>query len=67
MRTLGIVAIAVALALALASLSFIGLAYTEGWSGPACNLAGGLCERPSLLLIPIVATLAWGFMVLRAK
>jgi hypothetical protein len=67
MRTLGIVAIAGALVLAVASLSFVGLSYTEGWSGPTCYVAGGLCERPLLLLVPIVATLAWGFMVLRAE
>jgi hypothetical protein len=65
MRTLGIGALAAALAMALASTAFIGLAYSNGWSGTACFVGGGLCERPSLLLIPVLATAAWGLMLLR--
>ncbi len=33
------------------------------WVTQVCPRGGELCQRPSLLLIPILATLAWGLMV----
>ena len=65
MRTLGIGAIAGAMAMAIASTAFIGLAHFNGWSGTVCFVGGGLCDRPSLLLIPVLATAAWGLMLLQ--
>ena len=65
MRTLGIGALAAALVMALASTAFVALAHSNGWSGAACFVGGGLCDRPSLLLIPVLATAASGLMLLR--
>lgn len=65
MRTLGIAAIAMAAFLATLSIIFIGLAYSDGWSGgSACTVAESLCRRPALLAIPISVAMAWGLMVL---
>lgn len=64
MRTLGISAIVVAVALAALSMIFVGLAHDTGWSGgSACSMAESLCRRPSLMAIPILATMAWGLML----
>jgi hypothetical protein len=68
MRTLGISAIAVAAGLATLSIIFIGLAHDNDWSGgPACSMAESLCRRPSLMAIPILATMAWGLMLITDK
>jgi len=68
MRTLGISAIVMAVALATISIIFIGLAHDNGWSGgPACSMAEGLCRRPSLMAIPVLATMAWGLMLMTEK
>lgn len=64
MRTLGISAIVMAVALATVSIIFIGLAYDNGWSGAACSMAESLCHRPSLMAIPVLATIAWGLMLI---
>jgi len=65
MRTLGISAIVMAVALATVSIIFIGLAYDNGWSGgAACSMAESLCHRPSLMAIPVLATMAWGLMLI---
>jgi hypothetical protein len=65
MRRLGISAITIAGCLAILSIIFIGLAYSDGWSGgSACSMAESLCRRPSLLAIPVALTTAWGLMVL---
>jgi len=64
MRTLGISAIALAVGLAALSVIFIGLAYDNGWSGGStCSMAESLCRRPSLMAIPVFATMAWGLML----
>ena len=68
MRTLGISAIVMAVALATLSIIFIGLAHNNGWSGgPACSMAESLCRRPSLMAIPVLATVAWGLMLVTDK
>jgi hypothetical protein len=68
MRTLGISAIVMAVALATISIIFIGLAQDNGWSGgPACSMAASLCRQPSLMAIPILATVAWGLMLMTEK
>jgi hypothetical protein len=68
MRTLGISAIVTAAALAALSIIFIGLAQDNGWSGgPACSIAESLCRRPSLMAIPVLATMAWGLMLMTDK
>ena len=65
MRTLGFSAILMAVALATLSIIFIGLAYDNGWSGgPACSMAESLCQRPSLMAIPILASIAWGLLLI---
>jgi hypothetical protein len=65
MRTLGISAIVLAAGLAALSIIFVGLAYNNGWSdGPACAMADSLCRRPSLMAIPVIATMAWGLMLM---
>jgi hypothetical protein len=51
------------LAMALASVAFVALASQHGWSGGPCEIAGGFCERPLLLLVPVLTTLAWGLML----
>jgi hypothetical protein len=54
-----------ALALATLSIIFIGLAHGNGWSGgPACSMAESLCRQPSLMAIPVLATVAWGLMLM---
>ncbi len=68
MRTLGISAIVMAVTLATLSIIFIGLAHNNGWSGgPACSMAESLCRRPSLMAIPVLATVAWGLMLVTDK
>ena len=65
MHTLGLSAIVMAVALATLSIIFVGLAYGNGWSGgPACSMAESLCHRPSLMAIPVLATMAWGLMLM---
>ncbi len=65
MRMLGVSAIVIAVGLALLSVIFIELAQGDGWSGgTACSMAESLCRRPSLMAIPILATVAWGLMLL---
>jgi hypothetical protein len=65
MRTLGFSAILMAVALATLSIIFIGLAHDNGWSGgPACSMAESLCQRPSLMAIPVLASIAWGLMLM---
>ena len=64
MRTLGISAIALAVGLAALSIIFIGLAHDNGWSGGStCSMAESLCRRPSLIAIPVFASMAWGLML----
>jgi hypothetical protein len=54
--------------LATISIIFIGLAHDSGWSGgPACSMAENLCHRPSLVAIPILASMAWGLMLMTDK
>lgn len=61
MRSLGISAIVRAACLAALSIIFIGLAYSDEWSGgSACSVAESLCRRPSLLVIPVTVAMAWG-------
>ena len=68
MRTLGISAIVIAVGLATLSIIFIGLAHGNGWSGgPACSMAESLCRQPSLIAIPVLATVAWGLMLMTDK
>ena len=68
MRTLGISAIVMAVALATVSVIFIGLAHGNGWSdGSVCSIAESLCRRPSLMAIPILASMAWGLMLMTDK
>lgn len=68
MRTLGISAIVMAVALATLSIIFIGLAYDTGWSGgAACSMAESLCRRPSLMAIPVLATMAWGLLLMTER
>ena len=65
MRTLGISAIALAVGLAALSIIFIGLAHDNGWSGGStCSMAESLCRRPSLMAIPVFATMTWGLMLM---
>ena len=65
MRTLGISAIVLAVGLASLSIVFIGLAHDNGWSGGStCSMAESLCRRPSLMAIPVFATMAWGLMLM---
>ena len=62
MRTLGISAILLAVGLGALSIIFTGLAYDHGWSGgSACTMAE---RRPSLMAIPVFATMAWGMMLM---
>jgi hypothetical protein len=66
--TLGISAIVMAVAVATLSIIFVGLAYENVWSGgPACSMAESLCRRPSLMAIPVLATIAWGLMLMTDK
>lgn len=67
MRILGISAIVMAACLATLSTIFIGLAYSDGWSGGACEVAESLCRRPSLLAIPVGLAMAWGLMLLAGE
>ena len=68
MRTLGISAIVMAVALATVSIIFLGLAHDSGWSdGSVCSMAESLCRRPSLMAIPILASMAWGLMLMTDK
>ena len=68
MRTLGISAIVMAVALATLSIIFVGLAQDTGWSGGStCSMAESLCRRPSLMAIPILASMAWGLMLMTDK
>ena len=68
MRTLGISAIVMAATLATISIIFIGLAHDNGWSGgAACSMAESLCQRPSLMAIPVLASVAWGLMLISDK
>lgn len=68
MRMLGISAVVMAGALATLSIIFVGLAYDNGWSGgPACSVAESLCRQPSLMAIPILATMVWGLMLMTDK
>ncbi|MDE5458972.1 hypothetical protein GWE18_40980 [Bradyrhizobium sp. CSA112] len=66
MRTLGISAIVMAVGLAALSIIFIQMAHGDGWSsaGSACSMAESLCRRPSLMAIPVLATMAWGLLLL---
>jgi Zn-dependent protease len=65
MRTLGISAIVIAVGLAALSIIFIQMAHGDGWSGgSACSMAESLCRRPSLMAIPVLATMAWGLLLL---
>jgi hypothetical protein len=65
MRTLGISAILMAAGLAAVSAIFIGMAYSDGWAGgSACTMAEGLCRRPSLMAVPVLAAASWGLMLL---
>ena len=65
MRTLGFWALCAGSAMALASGLFVlAIRHSDSaWVTQACPLGGELCQRPSLLLIPILATLAWGLML----
>jgi hypothetical protein len=65
MRTLGFWALCAGSAMALASGLFVlAIRHADSaWVTQACPLGGELCQRPSLLLIPILATLAWGMML----
>jgi len=48
--------------MALASALFV--AVTHGtWAARVCTVGANLCQRPALLLIPILATLAWGLIL----
>jgi len=68
MRTLGISAIVMAVALATVAIIFVGLAHDNGWSdGSVCSVAESLCRRPSLMIIPILASMAWGLMLMADK
>jgi hypothetical protein len=67
MRTLGISAIVMAVALATISIIFVGLASDNEWSGGACSMAESLCRQPSLMAIPVLATMAWGLMLMTEK
>jgi hypothetical protein len=67
MRSLGMSAVALALSLALASVAFVGLARSTAWSEATCTVAAGLCERPSLLIIPVLATLLWGLLLAKSE
>ena len=65
MRTLGISALVLAVGLGALSIVFVGLAYDNGWSGGStCTVAESLCRRPSLMAIPVLATMAWGLMLM---
>ena len=65
MRTLGISALVLAVGLGALSIIFIGVAYDNGWSGGStCSVAESLCRRPSLMAIPVAATMAWGLMLM---
>ena len=68
MRTLGLSAIFMAAGLAAISIIFIGMAHSDGWSGgSACSMAEGLCRRPSLLAVPVLAAASWGLMLLNDR
>jgi hypothetical protein len=65
MRILGISALVLAVGLGALSIVFVGLAYDNGWSGGStCTVAESLCRRPSLMAIPVLATMAWGLMLM---
>jgi hypothetical protein len=66
MKALGNCALAVGFTMAAASGTFFGLSQSS-WSATACEIGGSFCDRPSLLLVPILATLAWGFMLKRQE
>jgi hypothetical protein len=64
MRTLGISAFVLAVVIATLSVIFVGLAYSDGWSGGhACSMAESLCRSPSLGHTNLAA-IAWGPMLL---
>lgn len=65
MRTLGISALVLAVGLGALSIIFVGLAHDNGWAGGStCTMAESLCRRPSLMAIPVIATLVWGLMLM---
>jgi hypothetical protein len=65
MRILGIWALCAGSVMALASLLFVAVIHhSDGTlAKQVCTVGSGLCQRPSLLLIPILATLAWGLIL----
>ena len=64
MRNLGVWALCAGLAMALASAVLVAaIRHSHVWVTQVCTIGGDFCQRPSLLLIPILATLAWGLML----
>jgi hypothetical protein len=63
MRTFGIGVLVLALVMALASTVVVGLAHRYEWASAACSIGGVFCDRPLLLFVPVLATLAWGMML----
>jgi hypothetical protein len=63
MSSLGSYVLAFAVVMALAAVGFVALASHPGWSAATCQIGGTFCERRFLVLVPVLATLAWGFML----
>jgi hypothetical protein len=51
----------------LMAVSIMAFASQDGWSDATCSLSGSFCEHPSLLVVPALATLAWGFALMMAE
>jgi hypothetical protein len=65
MRSLGFWALCAGSAMAVVSALFVlAIRHSDtSLSKQVCMLGGGLCERPSLLLVPILATVGWGAII----
>lgn len=64
MRNLSLAAFAVALTFLVASILFIAASnYPSDVSSQLCSIGVSLCDRPRLLLVPAVASLAWAWML----
>lgn len=64
MRNLSLAAFAVAFTFIFASILFIAASnYPSDVSDQLCSIGASLCDRPRLLLVPALASLAWAWML----
>jgi hypothetical protein len=63
MRTVGNYVLALGLVMALAAAGFVILASLPGSSAATCQIGGAFCERPFLLFVPVLTTVALGLLL----